>query len=97
MRTLLQFLLLLLGSCLRLTASDTDRTASSDVTITVLDAANEFPVANAGPDQTITFTNRALLQGKVLDDGITTVAVRTYWLKVSGPGTVTFGFAAHEN
>jgi hypothetical protein len=72
-------------------ASDTLWSASRDVTISVLDASHDSPIVNAGPDQSLTFTNRALLQGKVLDDGLTSAAVRTFGSKVSGPGTVTFG------
>ncbi len=78
----------------RLTASDTDLSTSADVTVFVSSSSNERPTANAGQDQTITFAERALLVGKVSDDGGTTGAVRTFWSKISGPGTVTFGQSA---
>jgi hypothetical protein len=90
MRTLIQLLWLLFASGLRLTASDTLWSASSDVTVLVSASANEFPIANAGPDQTITFANRALIQGRVTDDGLGG-AVRTTLRLLTGPGTVTFG------
>ena len=57
------------------------------------DAANQAPVANAGPDRSVTLPNPASLDGSVSDDGLpnppgsTTVS----WSKVSGPGTITFG------
>ena len=80
---------------LRLTASDSALTASDDVAVTV-NAANQAPVVNAGPDQTITLPATASLSGTVTDDGLPNppAAVTTTWSKVSGPGTVTFGNAS---
>ena len=82
--------------CLKLTASDTKLSASSDVTITVkAGAINKAPVVNAGADQTITLPAAAALKGTVTDDGLPAGAtVTSTWSKVSGPGTVTFANAS---
>ena len=75
---------------LRLTASDSEHSASDDVTITVL-PANAAPIVNAGPNQTITLPNTASLNGTVADDGFPAGAtVSTFWSQLSGPGVVTF-------
>ncbi len=81
---------------LRLTASDSALSASSDVTITVKPAVtNQPPVVTAGPDQTVTLPAAAALNGSVTDDGLPAGSVLTStWTKVSGPGTVTFADAA---
>jgi sugar lactone lactonase YvrE len=57
--------------------------------------ANQPPAVNAGPDQTVSVLDLAVLDGIVTDDGLPTPpgAVTTIWSKVSGPGTVTFGNA----
>ena len=82
--------------CLKLTASDTKLSASSDVTITVkAGAINKAPVVNAGADQTITLPATAALKGTVTDDGLPMGAtVTSTWSKTSGPGTVTFANAS---
>ncbi|UOQ68637.1 PKD domain-containing protein [Hymenobacter volaticus] len=62
---------------------------ADQVTITVNSVANAAPVANAGPDKTITLpTNSVLLTGSGTDaDG----SVATYaWTQVSGPNTAVF-------
>ena len=76
---------------LRLTANDSALTGSDDITVTV-NAPNQAPNVNAGPDQTITLPANASLDGTVTDDGLPNPpgAVTTTWTKVSGPGTVTF-------
>jgi RHS repeat-associated protein len=75
---------------LRLTASDSEQSASDEVTVTVL-PANAAPIVNAGPNQTITLPNTAALNGTVADDGFPAGAtVSTFWSQVSGPGLVTF-------
>jgi RHS repeat-associated protein len=75
---------------LRLTSSDSEHSASDDVTITVL-PANQAPIVNAGPNQTITLPNTAQLNGTVADDGFPAGAtVNTFWSQLSGPGVVTF-------
>ncbi|PYV41787.1 MAG: hypothetical protein DMG06_16150, partial [Acidobacteria bacterium] len=75
---------------LRLTASDGQLSNAADVTI-VVNAANQPPVVNAGPDLTLTLPNSATLNGAVSDDGLPTGGTLTItWSKVSGPGTVAF-------
>ncbi len=72
---------------LTLTASDSNLSASSNVTIT----ADGAPTANAGGNHTITLpTNSLTLAGTISDDGIPAACTCT-WSKTSGPGTVTFG------
>ena len=80
---------------LRLTASDSALSTSDDIAITVNAQVNTAPVANAGPDQTITLPSAANLSGSATDDGLPNPpgTVTTTWTKVSGPGTVTFGNA----
>ncbi len=50
---------------------------------------------DAGPDQTITLPDGAVLDGTVTDDGLPDPpgTVRTTWSQVSGPGTATFADA----
>jgi hypothetical protein len=52
------------------------------------------PVANAGPDQTVSLSQPALLPGCVNFTGAPPVI---QWKLYSGPGTVTFGNAAQTN
>jgi hypothetical protein len=61
-----------------------------------LGSANRPPAVNAGPDLEITLSGSATLDGTVTDDGLPNPpgAVTTTWIKVSGPGTVTFGDAS---
>jgi hypothetical protein len=78
---------------LRLTASDSVLSTSDDVVITVsVTPINKAPVVNAGADQTITLPASASLAGTVTDDGLPNppATVTTTWMKISGPGTVTF-------
>jgi fibro-slime domain-containing protein/RHS repeat-associated protein len=75
---------------LRFSASDSELTRNSDVSVTV-NAVNQSPTANAGADQTITLPNSATLNGSATDDGLpkgSTLAVT--WSMVSGPGLVAF-------
>ena len=75
---------------LRLSATDSEHSASDEVTVTVL-PANAAPIVNAGPNQTITLPNTAALNGTVADDGFPAGAtVSTFWSQLSGPGVVTF-------
>lgn len=77
---------------LRVTASDTQLSASDDVTINVV--TNQPPNVDAGLRQTITLADVVNLNGTVSDDGIPAGGVLTVtWSKASGPGTVTFGNA----
>jgi YD repeat-containing protein len=80
---------------LRLTGSDSELSASDDVTINaVVDGqqpANQAPQVNAGSDQTITLADPAHLFAIVTDDGLPAGSITTTtWSKISGPGTVTF-------
>jgi len=78
---------------LRLTANDSQLSASDDVSVIVI-PENHAPTANAGSDQTVTLPNLATLNGRVSDDGLPSVGTLTsLWSKVSGPGTVTFANA----
>lgn len=78
---------------LRLTASDSALTGSDDITVTVNPtvSVNKPPQVNAGPDQTITIPAKAVLKGKVTDDGLPTGGtITSTWTKQSGPGNMTF-------
>jgi len=58
---------------------------------------NTPPVADAGPDQTVTLPdNSVFLDATVTDDGLPDLpgAVSTSWSQVSGPGTVDFDDAS---
>ena len=75
---------------LRLTASDSELTATDDVQVVVI-PQNSAPTANAGVDQTITLPEAANLNGSVSDDGLPAGStLTTTWSKVSGPGEVVF-------
>ena len=80
---------------LRLTADDGEKTAFSEVTITVnTGGTNAAPSVSAGTDASITLpTSQVSLDGTVTDDGLPNppAAVTTTWSKTSGSGTVTFG------
>jgi Galactose oxidase-like, Early set domain/K319L-like, PKD domain/Glyoxal oxidase N-terminus len=73
---------------LKLTVDDSALSGSDTVVVTV----NKRPVANAGPNRTITLPNAATLSGSATDDGLPNPpgALTYTWTKVSGPGTVTF-------
>lgn len=79
---------------LRLTVSTGELATSREVTIT----ANQAPVVEAGPDQSLDFPALAELDGTVSDDGFPTTPGRLTlaWSKVSGPGTVTFADPASD-
>lgn len=51
---------------------------------------NKPPVANAGPDLTITLPETVTLNGSVTDDGLPNGTLNINWSIVSGPGTVNF-------
>jgi hypothetical protein len=76
---------------LRLTADDSQLSASDSITIRV----NGPPSVNAGPDQAIALPASASLDGTVSDDGLPNPpgTLTTTWSKVSGPGNVSFGNA----
>ncbi len=74
---------------LRLTADDSQSTGSDDVTI-VVEPANQAPVVDAGPNQSITKQTTAL-DGTVTDDGLPTGGVvAVQWSKLQGPGAAVF-------
>jgi RHS repeat-associated protein len=77
---------------LRLTASNAQLTASSDVNISVSQVINQAPVVSAGANQTVEVPiNVVTLTGSVTDDGLPLGGTITQqWSKLSGPGTVTF-------
>jgi regulation of enolase protein 1 (concanavalin A-like superfamily) len=57
-----------------------------------IDQVNLPPIANAGPDQSITVpANTVTLNGSATDDGQPNGSIGYIWTKVSGSGTVTFG------
>ena len=73
---------------LRLTASDSQLTSTSDVTITVIaPAQNQAPTVNAGANQTITLPiNSVTLTGTATDDGLPAGAkMAVQWTELSGP------------
>ncbi|MGA2786967.1 MAG: Ig-like domain-containing protein [Verrucomicrobiota bacterium] len=79
---------------LRLFASDSFLSGSSDLSVTV-DAP---PVVNAGPALTNTFPGTVTVSGSATDDGLPANGTLTVvWSKISGPGTVLFGDAGTTN
>ncbi|MGC4081090.1 MAG: PKD domain-containing protein [Vicinamibacterales bacterium] len=81
---------------LRLTASDTNKSAFAELTITVKPAppVNQPPVVTTGAALTITLPASASLEGTVTDDGEPQGAtVTSQWTQESGPGTTTFADA----
>ncbi len=79
---------------LRLSASDSQLTSTSDVTITVQNpgGANQAPVVSAGTDQATDLpTNSVVLTGEVSDDGQPNGTLQTTWSQISGPVTALIG------
>jgi len=75
---------------LRLTATDGQLTASSDVSV-FINPADQAPVVNAGGDQSIPVGAVATLSGSATDDGIPVGATLMYtWSKAGGTGDVAF-------
>ncbi|MES2570680.1 MAG: Ig-like domain-containing protein, partial [Verrucomicrobiota bacterium] len=75
---------------LRFTATDSEKSAVDEVTVTVL-AGNKAPIVGAGPAQQITQPSPATLAGTVTDDGLPNGSILSLsWSKVSGPGNVIF-------
>ncbi|HEY5914357.1 MAG TPA: LamG-like jellyroll fold domain-containing protein [Verrucomicrobiae bacterium] len=72
---------------LRLSASDSELAGQDELTVHVT-AADDIPLVNAGPDQTLTLPSFAYLPGTVQDDHPDTLSVT--WSKVSGEGEVIF-------
>ena len=81
---------------LRFTADDGEYQRSADVPVTAAAPAssNAAPVVGAGPDLAVTLPGTAALAGTATDDGKPAgSALDVTWLKVSGPGTVSFANA----
>lgn len=73
---------------LQLSASNSQYTRTSQVTITVNAATNQPPVVSAGPSQTITLpSNTVTLNGSASDNGVPMTLI---WTQISGPTAVTF-------
>ena len=55
--------------------------------------SNAAPIANAGPDQTISLPDQATLRGWAVDDGLPNPpgTLIYQWSEISGPDAVTFG------
>ena len=70
----------------------TNNTVQRNFVVTVLEV-NDAPVANAGPDASVTLPALLNLSGTATDDGLPNPPGRlSYsWSKVTGPGTVLFG------
>jgi hypothetical protein len=73
----------------QLSAADGEFTRTDTVVVTV-EIINQPPVVNAGPDVTVVITAGAHLVGTVTDDGLPGGPLAIQWIKLSGPGTVTF-------
>jgi RHS repeat-associated protein len=76
---------------LRFTANDGALQSSDDVSVTI-GPQNLPPVANAGPDASLTLpTNTAILAGSVSDDGQPNGTLTSLWIQLSGPSPAVFG------
>src|SRR5207247_616360 len=74
----------------QLIVNDGTTDSQADTAVVTVNPANQAPVVDAGPDQTITLPAAATLNGTVTDDGLPPGATLTIaWTAVSGPGTVT--------
>ncbi|HET9531618.1 MAG TPA: RHS repeat-associated core domain-containing protein [Blastocatellia bacterium] len=82
---------------LRLTASDSQLSSVSDMTVTVnpVNPANQPPAVNAGPDQTIDLPNGPTLNGTATDDGVPGGMLAISWTLVNGPATAILGSASN--
>jgi RHS repeat-associated protein len=75
---------------LRLTASDNELTAISEVTIDV-NPQNQAPTVNAGLDQIVSLPNAIQLNGSMSDDGWPAGSnLSVVWSTISGPAPVAF-------
>jgi hypothetical protein len=86
------------------TADGQENPPSNEVSYTVpaqtpTEPTNAAPVVNAGPDRAITLPASATLAATVTDDGLPAVPgnVSVAWIRVSGPGTISFANAASAN
>jgi RHS repeat-associated protein len=75
---------------LRVTIDDSQKTASTDVRVTVI-PANQAPRVDAGPDITLPTPTTTNLKGTVSDDGLpVSSTLQIEWRQLQGPATVTF-------
>jgi hypothetical protein len=79
---------------IRLTASDGVTSTSTNFTVTVGGTGQNAIPVSAGPDQTVSITTGANLDGFVASGYGVSAKV---WSKVAGPGTVTFGTPNSED
>src|SRR5262249_13705522 len=82
---------------LRLSASDSQLSTASDVTIKVLSGAqtNQPPQVSAGPEQSVVLPNAATLNGAATEDGLPVGSqLAVSWSEVGGPGAVAFASPA---
>ena len=80
---------------LRLTASDSALTSTSDVQVSVTAKANKAPVVHAGPAQALQGSHVTVLAGSVSDDGLPAgAALTSAWSQVSGPQPASFANAS---
>lgn len=77
---------------LRLTANDSELSTSDELTVTVSpQGTNSAPNVTAGPDQEVRRPDAVTLYGNATDDGLpSNSTLSATWVKVSGPGPVTF-------
>lgn len=62
-----------------------------ELSVSLPSQGNQAPVADAGPNRTVTMPDSVTLAGSVSDDGLPEgAAVTSMWSQVSGPGTATF-------
>ena len=73
-------------------ATDNGGVSSPTATRAITVNGNSAPIVDAGPDQTITLPNTAILTGTATDDGnpVPPGSLTTQWALVSGPAPVTF-------
>ncbi|RYD72678.1 MAG: tandem-95 repeat protein, partial [Verrucomicrobiaceae bacterium] len=78
---------------LRLSASDSELSASDELAVTV-QPKNTAPVVSAGGDQSIRSGEQVTLTGTTTDDGLPLAAtLSVQWSQISGPGVATFADA----
>lgn len=78
---------------IRLTADDSELTASDTLLIDVIDPnANQPPSVDAGADFSVASDTEISLNGSISDDGLPNPPATTTasWSKISGPGSVDF-------
>ncbi len=75
---------------LRLIASDSALSTTDDITVTVVQAGNQPPTADAGADQTIPYGQSVTLTGLADDDGLPNGWIMIRWSLVSGPAAPQF-------